>query len=157
MELVGAAFEKTVGTAGASTGPDILLFKRFQQHWPFIDRANFKPAALDLAVETLVAASRQDILAFADDHLELEQPRDDYREFLELRVIFLGGTLSRGIHFQLPGAMHRARWSSMLSYWHIRIVYVSSYCCRIVSSHQDVAVPRAVQNDSSRTSGNSPP
>ena len=117
MELVvGAAFEKTVGTAGASTGPDILLFKRFQQHWPFIDRANFKPAASDLAVETLVAASRQDILAFADDHLELEQPRDAYREFFELCVIFLGGTLSLGIHFQLPGAMHRARCMSKVIY-----------------------------------------
>lgn len=32
MELViGAAFEKTVGTVTASTGPDILLFKRFKE------------------------------------------------------------------------------------------------------------------------------
>lgn len=65
MELVvGAAFEKTVGSAGASTGPDILLFKRFKEQWPYIDRASFKPAASDPAVETLVAASRQDILVF---------------------------------------------------------------------------------------------
>jgi len=117
MELVvGAAFEKTVGGASASTGPDILLFKRFKEHWPYIDQASFKPAASDTAVETLVAASRQDVLVFADAHMKLEQPRDDYREFLELSVIFLGGTPTRGIHFQLPGAMHRARWMSKVIY-----------------------------------------
>ena len=50
--------------------------------------------------------------------MTIEQPRDDYREFLELCVIFLGGVPSQGIHFQIPGAitMHRARWMTKVIY-----------------------------------------
>jgi len=37
-------------------------------------------------------------------------PRDDYKEFLELVIIFLGGVPPKSIHFQRPGAYHLARW-----------------------------------------------
>jgi hypothetical protein len=115
MELVvGAAFEKT--SVGISTGPDILIFKRFQGQWQFIDRDNFKPASTDPSVETLVSSSRADILEFAQMQLETKQPRDDYREFLELSIIFIGGLPTRGIHFQVPGAMHHARWMAKVIY-----------------------------------------
>lgn len=42
------------------------------------------------------------------------QPRDDYRELLELTCIFLGET--RAINFRLPGLMHNARWLSNAIY-----------------------------------------
>lgn len=42
--------------------------------------------------------------------------RADYRELLELSIIFLGDTPPRGIHFQAPGAMHHARWMSKIIY-----------------------------------------
>jgi hypothetical protein len=48
--------------------------------------------------------------------LEALQPRDDYREFLELCMIFLGQIPTRGVHFQSPGAMHRARWLAKVLY-----------------------------------------
>jgi len=35
--------------------------------------------------------------------------RDDYRELLELAVIFLGEVPPRGIRFLDPGPMHHAR------------------------------------------------
>ena len=37
-------------------------------------------------------------------------PRDDYRELLELSVIFLGGVPAKGFRFMTPGPMHHARW-----------------------------------------------
>ena len=112
MELiVGAAFEKT--SIVTSTGPDIPIFKRFKEQWPFVDRDNFQTAS---SVESLVASSCSDILAFARTHLEVEQAQDDYREFLELSIIFLGDVPARGIRFQLPGAMHRARWMANVIY-----------------------------------------
>lgn len=40
----------------------------------------------------------------------MTQPRNDYREFLELACIFLGGIPPRGIIFKKPGANHHARW-----------------------------------------------
>ena len=115
MELVvGAAFEKT--SIGVSTGPEILLFKRFREKWRLIDRNNFKPASTDPLVEAFVTSARASILEFAQAQLEIQQPRDDYREFLELSVIFLGGAPTRGVRFQIPGAMHRARWMAKVIY-----------------------------------------
>ena len=114
MELiVGAAFEKTVG---GSSGPEVLIFKRFREAWQFVNQNNFQPASTDPSVEKLVASSRADMLTFAKENLEIRQPRDDYREFLELSVIFLGGIPVRGVHYQIPGAMHHARWMAKVIY-----------------------------------------
>nr|XP_012144553.1 PREDICTED: LOW QUALITY PROTEIN: uncharacterized protein LOC105662954 [Megachile rotundata] len=49
-------------------------------------------------------------------HLRQKQPRDDYKEFLELIIIFLGGSLPRGNTFHVPGAFHHARWMAKLTY-----------------------------------------
>lgn len=42
--------------------------------------------------------------------------REDYRELLELTLIFLGKVPPRGIKFRCPGAIHHARWMSKLLY-----------------------------------------
>jgi len=97
-----------------STGPDILLFKRFQQQWTFIDRGQFQVFEDDVV-------DREEILSFCRQHLAIKQPRDDYRELLELTMIFLGATPSRGIRFMQPGAMHRARWMA-------RVIYALKLC-----------------------------
>lgn len=115
MELIiGAAFEKTVGTS--STGPDILLFKRFREQWQFIDPDSFKPATTDNTVEALVASSRPELVKFFKQQMNIDHARDDNREFLELSVIFMGELPTRGIHFQAPGPMHRAKWMSKVIY-----------------------------------------
>ncbi|CAI6348004.1 unnamed protein product [Macrosiphum euphorbiae] len=49
------------------------------------------------------------IIKFSKDRLLQKHPRDDYRELLELTVIFLGGKLSSDISFKIPGAIHHAR------------------------------------------------
>jgi hypothetical protein len=41
--------------------------------------------------------------------------RDDYKEFLELSILFLGGDIP-GYFFKQPGAMHHARWMSKVIY-----------------------------------------
>ena len=63
-----------------------------------------------------MAPNCSDVLEFAHKHLATEQPLDDYREFLELSVIFLGDVPVRGIRFRMPGAMHRARWMARVIY-----------------------------------------
>jgi hypothetical protein len=56
------------------------------------------------------------MLFFYMDQLRKSRIRDDYRGLLELAVIFLGGTPTRGISFQYPGAMLHARWMSKAIY-----------------------------------------
>ena len=46
----------------------------------------------------------------------VKQPREDYRKFLELVIIFLGGTPPRGISFRGPEAFHHARWMAKAIY-----------------------------------------
>ncbi|KAF0705140.1 Uncharacterized protein FWK35_00032037, partial [Aphis craccivora] len=46
------------------------------------------------------------------ENLKKQQCRDDYKELLELTVIFLGENPPNGIFFHYPGALHHARWMS---------------------------------------------
>lgn len=111
MELIiGAVFQVCMGFG--TSGPEILLFKRFQARWEFIDTAKFKRGIETEEVLGFLQDVKLHILAFANKQLEDIQPRDDYREFLELVVIFLGGFPVRGVRFMAPGAMHHARWMS---------------------------------------------
>jgi len=57
-----------------------------------------------------------EIIKFSKDRLLEKQPRDDYRELLELTVIFLGGKLSNDNSFKIPGAIHHARWMAKAIY-----------------------------------------
>jgi len=49
------------------------------------------------------------IIKFSKVRLLQKQPRDDYRELLELTVICFCGKLSSDISFKIPGAIHQAR------------------------------------------------
>ena len=52
---------------------------------------------------------RDELLVNLRHFLDHTQPRDDYRELLELYVIALGGVPKRGIRFSRPGALQCAR------------------------------------------------
>ena len=59
----------------------------------------------------------EDIITFAVQQLEVFQPRDDYKELLQLTIIFLGGTIPRGaFSFRAPAGLHRARWMAKAIY-----------------------------------------
>lgn len=53
---------------------------------------------------------RDEILKFAKTKLLDSFLCDDYKEFLQLIVIFLGGKLEKNFNFRQPGAYHFARW-----------------------------------------------
>nr|XP_047146815.1 uncharacterized protein LOC124819345 [Hydra vulgaris] len=100
-----------------SSSPEIQLFKRFKQFWPNIQTADFYAGIQDDAVMAqLDSETRQRTLSYATEQLHTEHPRDDYRELLEITIIFLGGVPPRGVRFMKPGAMHRARFMSRLIY-----------------------------------------
>lgn len=98
-----------------TSGPVVLLFKRFGQKWSLMDQSSYQTAE-KMANFALLEPDRDDILKFAKKQLQEKQPRDDYREFLELCVIFLGGIPEGGISFKSPGPMHHARWMSKVIY-----------------------------------------
>jgi hypothetical protein len=68
----------------------------------------------------VIATALADVLdetkAFITDQLDMSHQREDYRELLELALIFTGGVPSRGLLFRKPGAIHRARFMARLIY-----------------------------------------
>ncbi|KAG0711860.1 hypothetical protein GWK47_019706 [Chionoecetes opilio] len=104
LELVVGAFTVCFGP---SSGPEIQLFKRFVKWWPLANQASSKP--LDDPVD-----GADKIIATCHALLKEKQPRDDYREMVQLTIIVLGGEVEANI--RKPGAYHRARWMAKVIY-----------------------------------------
>lgn len=108
--------EVFAGAMGPSSGPDIGLFKRFKSFWPHIIISDYKAGTDDPQVAAAVHDNKSEALLFLVSQLETTQPRDDYRELLELAILFLGAEPPRGVHIIKPGALHRARFMAKLIY-----------------------------------------
>lgn len=102
---------------GSTTGPQPDIFKRFQTGWSKIDKKKYKIGLDDEQVKTNVNDLEQ-ISSFLSAQLEKprHQPREDYKEFLQLCLIFLGRIAPNMISFKAPGAMHHARWMAKAIY-----------------------------------------
>ncbi|KAL4113207.1 hypothetical protein QTP88_016873 [Uroleucon formosanum] len=99
-----------------TSGPDVPIFKRFQQFWSNVNTTNFEPGIKNDYVEKLLHNVSEEIIDFSISYLNNMLPREDYRELLELTIIFLGGVPPRGLSFKIPGAIHHARWMAKAIY-----------------------------------------
>ena len=60
---------------------------------------------------------QEEMIKFIEGVMTIDtQPRDDYRELMELTLLFLGRSPSRGTRFRVPGANHQARWMAKVIY-----------------------------------------
>ena len=103
-------------TMGPSSGPEILLFKRFKSYWRNIAISDYKHGVKVLDISEALLNTSNSVKNFVLKQLELTHQRDDNRELLELTMLFLGGVPRHGVQFMKPGAMHRARFMSRLIY-----------------------------------------
>ena len=99
-----------------TSGPDLAIFKRFQLAWVTMDTKMFNSGIENCIVMGSVNDVCDDIIQFSIDRLEENHPRDDYRELLELKVIFLRDILPNGIYFKKPSATHHACWMAKAIY-----------------------------------------
>lgn len=113
MELV--ADKVFVECFGPSSGPNIQLFLRLTERWNFINTSDFNSITVEDAVPRL-QKSRAELTTEFQSHIYEGQPRDDYRELLELAIITLGSVPQRGVRFMRPGALHRGRWMAKIIY-----------------------------------------
>ena len=104
---------------GHTEDPGVRLFRRLKKEWSrmTIDYSNlctFSTSNLPRWMEEEAA----EVLAWGQGHLlEGTFPRGDYREFLQLVVVSLGGEREEGFTFKVPGADHHARWMSKGIYY----------------------------------------
>lgn len=97
---------------GATSGPDMAFFKRFRETWTKLNKKVYITGSNEVPDDV-----RSTILGFLEYHLSTQkQQRDDYRELLEVTMIFLGGIPKNGISFRTPGAVSHARWMAKAIY-----------------------------------------
>jgi len=99
-----------------TSSPAIPLFKNFRKEWYKLDINKYNIGIEGQACGVALENVKEDILNFVKSKLETKQPRGDYREFLELIFIFIGGNLENKIKMHPPGAMHQARWMARAIY-----------------------------------------
>ena len=101
-----------------SKSPDISLFLRFRKNFDSLAHSDDMPLTqldvshLDEDIQTMIADWVAEVLEVLKFESDLR--RDDYREFVELCLVYLGAEQS--IKFKRPGALHKARWMAKLLY-----------------------------------------
>lgn len=85
------------------------VLNQFEEFWKTVDESKYEPGITDGFVNECLADDKNTLLEFCLNKLKKQQTRRDYKVFLELAVIFLGGELPKGIVFHRPGAHHHAR------------------------------------------------
>lgn len=94
----------------SSSGPNVPIFKRFKESWGHSDQSKYKSGIETESVKDVLKDHIQDIQCFVERIQTIAQPRDDYKELLDLTLIFLGVIPRSGVKFRSPGAIHHARW-----------------------------------------------
>lgn len=110
LVLANAYFQKLPGT----TGPDVPLFKTFKKEWYDFDLKTFRNGLLNIDPNLRQKIPR--IESFIKSLIEQDFTRDDYKELLELTLIFLDLVPHDKVKFKKPGAFHHARWMAKAIY-----------------------------------------
>lgn len=117
LELVAGSAFKALNIEEQVTSPQIKIFVTLQQRWDFIDKDIFSDCMNHKIVKKIIPESiREDLIIFLKGQLENMQPREDYKELLQLSLIFLGDRSEPHPAIKAPGAINRARWMMQIIY-----------------------------------------
>ena len=112
------------------------MFKKFRKNWKNIDSSKIRPP-LNFVIKRVAKTDIQALLLFYKAELDKGFVRDDYRELVELCVIFLGGDTEEKLKLTPPGAMHQARWMVRTIY-SLKICLLQSQCRMTAKDKKDL-------------------
>ena len=103
----------TETVTGQTKDPGVDLFRRLKSEWHDLEIDYSNLVLFDYEkVPDWMAEEAKSVLRWGEEHLASGTwPREDYREFLTLVVVSLGGVIPN-FRFRLPGPDHHARWMS---------------------------------------------
>ena len=108
--IIGAVYDELFGE---SSGPSIGLFQYFVNVFKELEISNLN---YGLPNDKISDEEKTELLDFINDQFSSFQPRDDYREFLELAYIILDGNKVKKFTIKSPGAVSHARWMCKIIY-----------------------------------------
>lgn len=115
LVLKDVFIQKVLGSK--TVGPDIPLIGRFRNEWNDFEQSFFNYGITDSIVKKHIPQKKaEEIKNFCLHLMTKDICRDDYREFLELTVMFLGFKLPSGDKFRPLGPSHHARWMAKAIY-----------------------------------------
>ena len=91
--------------------------KDFQSKWKTIDVSRYETGDTNQTIRMALEGEIDSISAFILTQLEINRQGVDYRELLQLVLIFIGEIPPNGVRFRSPGAMHHARWMAKALYF----------------------------------------
>jgi len=101
---------------GASSGPNIKIFQRFSEKWNEIEEEKYESGIIEDTVDSKLNPQKYVLVKYINNQLATFQPRDDYKELLQLSLIFLEDGTVKDFKIRRPGTLHRARWMAKLIY-----------------------------------------
>ena len=95
----------------------VLLFRNLKNIWNSlkINMEQLKTFNQHNSEESLQRRALE-VLAWASQFICKKWPRDDYKELIQLIIVWFGGYV-RNFTFKMPGADHHARWMSKAIYF----------------------------------------
>lgn len=111
--ILKAAFEAKFGR---TTGPGVPIFSRFKEQYKNVENKTFTSGITDHLVAIKIPIDVQkNVSEFCFAEINTKQPRDDYREFLLLTLLFIGEKMSF-YKIKPPGPISHARWMAKAIY-----------------------------------------
>lgn len=98
----------------STSSPQVPIFEKFAKSWPGLAVESFRSGIMDEIVCMKISQpDRENCIKFCLEELDKSHFRDDYKELLQLTLLFLG---EGRYNFFKPGATSHARWMSKAIY-----------------------------------------
>lgn len=98
----------------STTAPEVPIFERFSKYWPNLIQEGFATGISDEFVCAKISKTEcKETIEFCKIQLVKSHSREDYKEMIELALMFLG---EGQYNFKAPGATSYARWMSKAIY-----------------------------------------
>ena len=103
---------------GSTTEPQPIIFKRFQNAWAKLKKKQYDTG---ISNETVKKYLPSEVIAMISASLKIKlmesQPRDNYKELLQVVLVFVGALNGTKVGFKSVGAISHARWMAKAIYY----------------------------------------
>jgi hypothetical protein len=106
-----------------SKSPEVTVFTRFKSKWDQLSYNDMSNLSFPVINEDILGEKKLQIIAMCKELLAEQFVRCDYKELVELTLLYLSGD-GNDTTFNRPGALHKARWMAKLLY-SLKIVLLS--------------------------------